>query len=141
MIYTIKMSKHGIAKIIDGVFVKPLVVGAICVAADKFLLNEPYLDKSLYFGGAASVGVFLASSSGLILDKYVPKQSYFDSETVKTLEARIVEVGFGAISYYGVSSLLLNIPFNKNELLKKLGILVVADVLSETLIRVMNETM
>ena len=135
------MSKHGIFKIIDGVFVKPLVVGAICVAADKYLLQEAYLENSLYFGGAAAAGVMVASSSGMILDRFVPKQTYFDSETVKTIEARFAEVLFGSTAYYGISTVVLGMPFNRDILMKKLGVLVVADIASETLIRVMNETM
>ena len=64
---------NGVVNAINQTMIKPFVVGGLCIAADKFLLNEPYLEKSLYYGAAATSGVFIASSSGLVLDTFLSK--------------------------------------------------------------------
>ena len=130
---------NGVVNAINQTMIKPFVVGGLCILADQLLLNERYLEKSLYYGAAATSGVFIASSSGLVLERYIPKQTYFDSSTMKTIEGRIAECGFGSLAYYGVSTFVLNSPFDKNDLMKKVAILIVADIISESMTRIIDD--
>ena len=129
----------GTVNVINQVFLKPAITGALCVAADKFILQERYLDRSLYFGGCAALGVCMGGSMGLLIEPYLPTETFFDSATAKTVEARIIEVGFGSSAYFLVSKFVLNSPFDQNDLLKKLGILIAADIAAETLARIVDD--
>ena len=45
-------------------YLKPLITGAVAVAGDKFLFNEPDMQKSIYFGVAVGAGSFAGNYIG-----------------------------------------------------------------------------
>ena len=134
-----KVVGTGVVNTINQVVIKPVVVAGLCIAADKYLLQEPYLENSLYFGASAGAGVWIASTSGVFLEKYIASETFFDSATAKTVESRIIEVAFGSAAYLAVSKFVMNLPFNKDTMIKKLGVLILADVFAETFTRVIDD--
>ena len=134
-----KVVGTGVVNTINQVLIKPVVVAGLCLIADKYLLSERYLENSIYFSASAGAGVWVASTSGVFLEKYIASETFFDSNTAKTVESRIIEVGFGSAAYLAVSKFVMNMPFNQDAMIKKLGILILADVLAETFTRVIDD--
>ena len=119
-----------VVNIVSMSVVKPLVVGSLCFAGDKFILQEPYFERSAIFGAVCGGSVFFAASCGQLIQPYLP-QNFMTNETFQTIEGRLVEIGLGAVSYGIVSKFVIGTEFNKDEMLKKLAILSVADVMGE----------
>ena len=119
-----------VVNIISQSAIKPLVVGSLCFVGDKYILQEPYFERSAIFGAVCGGSVFFASTAGQLIQPYLP-QNFMTSELAQTIEGRLIEVSLGAISYGIVSKFVLNTEFNKDEMMKKLAILAVSDVVGE----------
>ena len=111
-------------------FTKPIAMAACVVAADKFILGENDMNRSLFFGAAGAVGVYAAGllAPMLPLESMLPDGSFTDS---KTLELRIVEVASAVgVSFVLNKYVLKNDPFI-NIQYDKLALLAGADFVSE----------
>ena len=128
-----------VVNIISMTAVKPLVVGGLCFAADKFILQEPYFERSAIFGGVCGASVFFAATVGQVITPYIP-QSFATSETFQTIEGRMVEIALGSVSYALVSKFVLGTEFNQNEMMKKLAILAVSDIAGEFVAKMIINT-
>lgn len=109
-------------------YLKPLITGAVAVAGDKMLFNEPDLTKSLYFGAAVAGGTYIGSMVGDMLPVVVPTTGYFDG---KTLEVRLAEVGAGAASAYALNRFVLKNDFQYSQMYNKLALIAAADFIAE----------
>ena len=110
-------------------YLKPLITGAVAVAGDKMLLNEPDLTKSLYFGVAVAGGTYIGSMVGDMLPAVIPSATgYFDG---KTLEVRLAEVGAGAGSAYALNRFVLKNDFQYSQMYNKLALIAAADFIAE----------
>ena len=49
----------------------------------------------------------------------------------RTLEGRILEIGLGTGATYGLNKFVFNNDLNPNDLMKKVGVIVAADVIGE----------
>ena len=111
-------------------FTKPIAMAACVVAADKYLLGETDMNRSLYFGVSGAAGVYAA---GLIapmvpFETFLPDGSYTDGTT---LELRLLEVtGAVGVSFAVNKFILKNDPF-VNVQINKLALLAGADFVSE----------
>ena len=106
---------------------KPLLTGACVVALDEYALGQTNLNSSIYFGLAASVGIFTAQ----LITPMIPKQGSGTMIDPRTLEGRILEVGLGTGSTYVLNRFVLNNDLNPNDLLMKVGVIAAADFASE----------
>ena len=113
----------------NNAYLKPLITGAVAVAGDKFLLNEPDMNKSLYFGAACAAGTFLGAMVGDSLPVVVPAGgTYYDA---KTLEQRLAEVGIGAVSAYVINTQFLKNDFEYSQMYPKLALIAGSDFIAE----------
>ena len=113
----------------NNAYLKPLITGAVAVAGDKFLLNEPDMNKSLYFGVACAAGTFLGAMVGDSLPVVVPAGgTYYDA---KTLEQRLAEVGIGAVSAYVINTQFLKNDFEYSQMYPKLALIAGSDFIAE----------
>ena len=119
-----------VVNIISQSAVKPLIVASLCFVGDKYCLQEPYFERSAIFAGVCGGSVFFASTAGQLIQPYLP-QNFMTSELAQTIEGRLVEISLGAVSYGIVSKFVLNTEFNKDEMMKKLAVLAVSDVVGE----------
>ena len=107
---------------------KPLLMAGAVVALDRFVLKNSNLNNSLYFGVAGAIGIYMGGMVAKAIPLPLPSGDYFDG---KTLELRIAEITIGTGVAYGLNRFVLKNDFNKNEMMKKVGVLAVADVISE----------
>jgi hypothetical protein len=108
---------------------KPFLVGGLIVAADKFLLNQPNMNSSLYFGASSVVGIYLAQNLKQMLPSNQGQISTMID--VKTLETRMLEVSLGAGATYAINKFALKNDLKPNELIQKLGVIVAADFIGD----------
>jgi hypothetical protein len=115
---------------------KPFVTGGVIVALDKFVLNQPDMNSSLYFGVAGVVGIYAGQNLAQMLPSNQGQISTMID--VKTLETRMIEVGVGAGATYAINKFALNNDLRPNDLLQKIGIIVAADFVAEYIDDYMN---
>ena len=104
----------------------PIISGAIVVALDKFLLNEQNMTRSSYLGLATVGGIY----AGQMIAPAIPFYSSLPSSTLynnKTLELRLLEIGLGAGSAYGLTK-FTEIRYTSYELQQKISILVAGSI-------------
>ena len=110
---------------------KPFLVGGLIVAADKFILNQPNMNSSLYFGAFGIIGIYLAQNLKQMLPSNQGQISTMID--VKTLETRMLEVSLGAGATYAINKFALKTYLKPNELIQKVGVIVAADFIGEYL--------
>ena len=108
-------------------YLKPLIAGGVAIALDKFYLNEGNMNKSIMFGAATAAGVF----GGTLLGPMAPDIQLPILGNGKGLEQRILEIGAGSGIAYGVNTYVLKNNSFRDEMIQKLGVIVVADLVSE----------
>lgn len=111
-------------------FTKPIAMAACVVAADKYLLGETDMNRSLFFGAAGAVGVY---ASGLIapmvpFETFLPDGSYTDA---RTLELRLLEVSVASGVGFVINKFVLKNEYYMDQELKKIAVLAGADFVSE----------
>ena len=115
---------------------KPFLVGGIIVAADRFILNQPNMNSSLYFGISGVIGIYAAQNLKQMLPSNQGQISTMID--VKTLETRLLEVSLGTAATYGINKFALKNDLKPNELIQKIGVIVAADFIGEYLDDYMN---
>jgi len=110
---------------------KPLVMGATVVAIDKFVMNNPNMNESLYFGVAGAAGVYVGGMVAKAMPLPLPSGDYFDGKTVET---RVAEIGVGAGAGYALNRFVLKNDYSYNEMLNKLAVLAAGDFISEYIV-------
>ena len=108
-------------------YVKPLVAGGVAVALDMFYLGEQNTMKSATFGASVAAGTFV----GGMLGNYAPDIDLPVLGNGKGLEQRILEIGAGAGVGYGFNKYVLKNSSYREEMIQKIGVIVVADLASE----------
>ena len=108
--------------------VKPVVAGAVAGAIDKFYFKETDQKKTLMFAGAVGAGVFAGAAAADIL----PLEYAFGFlGNGKAIEQRLLEIGVGAGSAYALNKYVLKVDLNKNDLMKRVGTIIVSDIVGE----------
>lgn len=113
-------------------YLKPLIAGGLVIAADKFLMGQQNMNKSLMLGVAAAGGVTIGSMIGTSLPDLgiaIPA-SIGDS---KTILQRTIEVSTGVAGAYALDTYVLNAGARTNNtvLLQNAGLILAADFVSE----------
>ena len=110
-------------------YLKPLITGAVAVAGDKFLFNEPDMQKSIFFGVAVGAGTFAGNYIGTnIAPALFPTVGFIDG---KTLEVRLAEVAAGAVGAYYLNRLFLKNDFEPSQMYPKLALIAGSDFIAE----------
>ena len=110
-------------------YLKPLITGAVAMAGDKFIFNEPNIEKSFYFGVAVGAGTFAGNYIGTnITPALLPTVGFMDG---KTLEVRLAEVAAGAVGAYYLNRLILQNDFEPSQMYPKLALIAGSDFIAE----------
>ena len=115
---------------------KPFLVGGLIIAADKFLLNQPNINSSLYFGASGIVDIYLAQN----LKQMLPSNQGQISTLIdlKALETRMLEVSLGAGATFAINKFALNNDLRPHELSQKVEVIIAADFVAEYIDDYMN---
>ena len=115
---------------------KPFFTGGLIVALDKFVLMQPDMNSSLYFGVAGVVGIF----AGQYIAPMLPNNQAQISTMLdtKTLETRVLEIAIATGVTYGINKAVLNNDLRPNDLLQKVGVILAADFVAEYIDDYMN---
>ena len=108
---------------------KPFLVGGLIIAGDKFLLNQPNMNSSIYFGISGIAGIYLAQNLSQMLPSNQGQISTMID--VKTLETRMLEVSLGTAATYAINKFALKNDLRPNDLLNKVGVILAADFIGE----------
>ena len=122
----------------DNSLLKPLVVGAIAGALDKFYLNEKVATRSLYFGAAVAVGNYSAEYIAPLVNMLpIPtiSKNLYDG---KTLMDRIVEVGASTATAYILNKYILRNDPYVNEMMTRVAVIAVADAAGTYVVEYLN---
>jgi hypothetical protein len=112
----------------ESTLLKPIAMGAAVFALDKFAMKNPNMEESAYFAIAGAAGAYFGAAAAKAMPLPLPSGEYFDG---KTVEMRIAEIGIGAGVGYGLNLFVLKNDYDQDGLMKKLGLLAVADFIAE----------
>ena len=115
---------------------KPFFTGGIIIALDKFVLMQPDMNSSLYFGLSGAIGIFAAQ---YVVPMLPNNQAQISTMLdTKTLETRVLEIGLGTGATYAINKFVMNNDLRPNDLLQKVGVILAADFISEYIDDYMN---
>ena len=104
---------------------------ALSLAVDKFVFGNENLSQSAMFAGAVTVGIV---GGQMVAEKAITTGLIPDSAGLyegKLLSQRLLELTIGVGAGYAVNAFVLKNDYNNNDWLKKIGAIIVIDVLSE----------
>ena len=110
---------------------KPVVAGLVAGALDQYVLKGGRIEESAMFGAAVGAGIFSVSWVEPLVGPYFPTKTPMGA-IGKALEGRIVEIACGAGAAYALNRFVLKNEINFNDMMKKLGVIVAADLAGET---------
>ena len=110
-------------------YVKPVATGAIAAALDKYVLLQPDMKKSLYFGGSVALGSVAATLTAPLVPNVVPIE--MDGIDGKTLTGRVVEVGLSTGSSWAINKYLLKNEVSREDWTKRVGVIAASSFLGE----------
>ena len=104
---------------------------ALSLAVDKFVFGNENLQQSAMFAAAVTVGIV---GGQIVAEKAITTGLIPDSAGLyegKLLSQRLLELTISVGAGYAVNALVLKNDYNTNDWLKKIGAIIVVDVLSE----------
>lgn len=111
---------------------KPLAAGVVAAALDHFVMKNADVKGCAMFGAAVGGGIFAVSWVEPIVGPMFPTKTPLGGPLAKALEGRIVEVLLGSAAAYSLNRFVLKNEINFNDMMKKLGIVIAADLAGET---------
>jgi len=111
-------------------FIKPIAMAACVIAGDKYIFNEPDMNRSLWFGASGAAGVYAARLVAPIVpfEAMLPDGTFTDG---RTLELRLLEVGGAVAVGFAINKYVLNNDPYINIETNKLLLLAGADFAAE----------
>ena len=111
------------------IYMKPIIAGGLVFVADRFLMGEHNMNKSLMLGASAGGGVAL----GCVLGTYLPDLGITSPVgDTKTIMQRAIEVGAGAGGAYVLNAYVINSArLTTGALMQNAGLILAADFISE----------
>ena len=109
----------------NDLYIKPLVGAASVLAIEKFILKEQNMNRSLYFAGTVGAALYLSNTvlNPMFGGVFKNGKGYLD---------RGIEIGSASLGSYAVNKYVLNnSDYSNNEMIKKVGVVVAADIIGE----------
>ena len=110
---------------------KAAAAGVIAAAADNVVMKNQDLQSCAVFGGATAAGILGVSLFIEDIMTMMPTYAPLGTAT-KGVEQRVIETMVGSASSYAVNFFLLKNEYSAQQMLPKIAIVAVADVLAET---------
>ena len=110
--------------------IKPLATAAAAVALNQFVLKETDMQKSLYLGAAAGLGVMGGSFVGsMIPSTNFGNQQFFGNG--KGVSHRISEIALGTGAAFVLNSYVLKNTSFRDNYMNQIGVIIAADLAGE----------
>ena len=125
------MSSSSNNALTNPVLIKGASAFALSLATDKFVFGNDNLSQSTMFAGAVTAGIV---GGQLIAEKAITTGMLPDSAGLyegKLVSQRLLELAVGVGAGYAVNAFVLKNDYNRNDWMKKVGAIIVIDVLSE----------
>ena len=110
--------------------IKPLSTAAVAVAINQFILKENDMQKSMYLGAAAGLGV----AGGSFIASMIPPMNFGNTAYFgngKGVSARIAEIGLGTAGAYVLNSFVLNNTSFRDNYMNQIAVIITADLAGE----------
>jgi len=111
-------------------YIKPIVGGLTAVVLDKYVLMNPNMQSSLYFGGAVGAGLLAVSMFQADIPTFLPDIPAIGA-TGATLSKRVAEITAGAGSAYAINRFVLKNDNSPQMMAKKIGVIIASDLAGE----------
>ena len=111
-------------------YVKPLVGAATAVVLDKYVLMQPNMNSSLYFGASVGAALFIVSMFDANVPAFLPDVPAIGASGA-TLSKRVAEITAGSAGAYAVNKFLLKNDNSPAMMAKKIGVIVASDFVGE----------
>jgi hypothetical protein len=111
---------------------KPIFAAMTASILDHYIMCNPDLKSSAYFGAAVGAGIFSVSWVEPIVSPLFPTATPLNNGVSKMVEGRIVEIALGSVSGYLINSFVLKNEYTSKDLLYKVGIVAIADIAGES---------
>ena len=110
--------------------IKPLSTAAVAVAIDQFILKESNMQKSMYLGASAGLGVAAGGFVGsMIPPMNFGQQAYFGNG--KGVSQRIAEIGLGTGAAFVLNTYVLRNTSFRDNYMNQIGTIIAADLAGE----------
>jgi hypothetical protein len=118
-------------------FLKPLCVGGVAMALDKYALNEIDMKRTMIFGAVVATGSYV---SEIIAPVITPDFPSLNAEMYngKKVGERVAELATIGSSVFVVNKYVLGNDIYKDEKLQRMGVIVVSDVIGTYLFEYIN---
>jgi len=100
-------------------YVKPLVGAGVAIALDKFVLMNPNMNSSLYFGASVGGALFLVGMFDASVPAFLPDIPAIGASG-STLSKRVAEITAGAGAAYALNKFILKNDNSPQLMMKKL---------------------
>ena len=111
-------------------YVKPLVGAATCVLLDKYVLMNPNMQSSLYFGASVGAALFGVKMVELSVPKFLPDIASIGASG-QTLSNRVAEIAGGVGASYVIFKYVAKDTSNPQVMMKRMAVVVAADLTGE----------
>jgi len=111
-------------------YVKPLTAAATAFALDKFVLMNPNMMSSAYFGASVGAALFAVKMVEVNVPTFLPDIPSIGASG-KTLSNRVAEISAGVGGVYVISKFVLKDNSNTQMMMKKAAVVIAADLAGE----------
>ena len=110
--------------------VKSGIAVGVAAVLDHYVMDIPDLQRNLIFGAVSAGSLFAGTVASQMIAPAVSISGGNSLFQNKTIAERAVELSVGSAVGYAVNRYALNNDYNPSEMTKRLGVLVLTDVVS-----------
>ena len=111
-------------------YVKPLAAAATAIVLDKYVLMNPNMMSSAYFGASVGAALFGVKMLDLQVPKFLPDIPSIGA-TGQTLSNRVAEISAGVGGAYVISKFVVKDTSSPQMMMKRAAVVVAADLAGE----------
>ena len=111
-------------------YVNPLVGALAAIALDKFVLMNPNMQSSLYFGSAVGAGLFAVQMFDTNVPTIMPDITAIGASGA-TLSKRVAEITAGTGTSYAINKFVLKNGNSLQLMMKRIAAVIASDFAGE----------
>ena len=111
-------------------YVKPLVGAGVAIALDKFVLMNPNMQSSLYFGASVGGALFLVGMFDTNVPNFLPDITAIGADGA-TLSKRVAEITASSAAAYAINKFVMKNDNSPQLMMKKLAVVLASDFAGE----------